>query len=385
MYDFLDSSRPTPHQRGRRANSLSMTQTPAHPTPATPAFIPRPIITIGSGGIVRDAHLPAYRKAGFPVAATIDPDLTKAQSLAADFDIPRSFATIPEALAEIDASHVIWDLAIPARFVPAVLPQLPDGSAVLIQKPIGETLAEAIAIANLCREKNLTAAANFSLRWAPVMVRARQLYEEGKIGTLHQMQVDVLTYTPWHLWQFMVGIPRLEILYHSIHYIDFVRSWLGNPKRVLAKTTRNPLSGSLAATRSNIILDYGETMQVVINTQHTHAFEETQRSQVLWEGTEGALEAVMGLNLDYPKGKPDRLRYAKRNEDGKSDGWSVIPTEGEWFPDAFIGSMTSLQSFLSGTTTELPTRISDALDTMRTVEAAYISSEQDGQPLPEIA
>jgi hypothetical protein len=92
----------------------------------------------------------------------------------------------------------------------------------------------------------------------------------------------------------------------------------------------------------------------------------------------------MGLNLDYPKGKPDRLRYARRNADGKSDGWEIIPTTGEWFPDAFIGSMTSLQSFLAGVTTELPTRISDALDTMRTVEAAYISSEQDGQPLPEI-
>lgn len=126
-------------------------------------------------------------------------------------------------------------------------------------------------------------------------------------------------------------------------------------------------------------------MQVVINTAHTHCFEETQRSQVLWEGTDGALEATMGLNLDYPKGKPDRLRFASRNEDGKSDGWSVVPTEGEWFPDAFVGSMTSLQFFVSGAASVLPTRISDALDTMRTVEAAYISSEQDGQPLPEIA
>jgi len=28
----------------------------------------RPIVSIGAGGIVRDAHLPAYKKAGFPVA-----------------------------------------------------------------------------------------------------------------------------------------------------------------------------------------------------------------------------------------------------------------------------------------------------------------------------
>ena len=27
----------------------------------------RPIVCIGGGGIMRDAHLPAYRKSGFPV------------------------------------------------------------------------------------------------------------------------------------------------------------------------------------------------------------------------------------------------------------------------------------------------------------------------------
>ena len=30
---------------------------------------PRPIVTFGAGSIVGDAHFPAYRKAGLPVAA----------------------------------------------------------------------------------------------------------------------------------------------------------------------------------------------------------------------------------------------------------------------------------------------------------------------------
>ena len=33
---------------------------------------PRPIVIIGAGDIVRDAHLPAYRKAGLPVAGAFD-------------------------------------------------------------------------------------------------------------------------------------------------------------------------------------------------------------------------------------------------------------------------------------------------------------------------
>ena len=33
-----------------------------------------PIIIIGTGGIIKDAHLPAYKKAGFEVAGLYDVD-----------------------------------------------------------------------------------------------------------------------------------------------------------------------------------------------------------------------------------------------------------------------------------------------------------------------
>ena len=35
---------------------------------------PRPIVVLGAGGIVKDAHLPAYAKAGLPVIALADRD-----------------------------------------------------------------------------------------------------------------------------------------------------------------------------------------------------------------------------------------------------------------------------------------------------------------------
>ncbi len=344
----------------------------------SPHFQPWPIVSIGAGGIVHDAHLPAYQKAVFPVIAILDPDRSKAEALAAKFSIPKSYATLAEALPHLPG-EVVFDVAVPASALLTVLPQLPDGAAVLIQKPIGETLEQAVAIERLCRTKGLVAAANFSLRWAPSMVAARAHADAGLLGEVHAMDVLVSTYTPWHLWSFMTRLERLEILYHSIHYVDLVRSWFGNPTKVLASTTRNPLSPNLVATRSVIVLDYGPWKRVSIVSGHTHVFAGTQRSQIQWEGTVGALEAVMGLNLDYPKGKPDALRYAKRG-----GPWEDVPFTGEWFPDAFIGSMGSLQEFLAGVTTELPTKISDALDTMRTVEAAYLSSERDGQALPEI-
>ena len=191
------------------------------------------------------------------------------------------------------------------------------------------------------------------------MQAARAYALAGRLGEVHEMEVHVSVFMPWDLWSFMAGIPRLEILYHSIHYIDLCRAWFGNPTKVLAKTTRNPLSPKLAATRSVIVLEYDDWKRVSISTNHTHTYPETQRSQVTWEGTEGALEAIMGVNLDYPVGTPDRLRFASRSGDHAGE-WTIVPTEGNWFPDAFIGSMARCKPSSPARQTNSPTAFATA-------------------------
>jgi predicted dehydrogenase len=338
---------------------------------------PRPIISIGAGSIVHDAHLPAYRKAGFPVAAIVDPDLERAKTLAEKFGVPLATVSLEDAIQR-SPREVIFDIAVPAKVIPSILPHLPDGAAVLIQKPMGETLEEARTILKICREKRLTAAVNFQLRWAPNMMAARKITDAGLLGEIHDMEVQVNVFMPWDIWKFLATAPRLEILYHSIHYIDLVRSWLGNPQRVLAKTVRNPRTPGLSATKSVIVPDYGEWKRVYIAANHGNDYAGDQISQVRWEGTEGAMAATMGVNLDYPTGRPDTLRFARRGQ-----AWSELPCSGNWFPDAFMGSMGSLQAYVAGETKDLPTSVESAMDTMRTVEAAYLSSEQDGVELPE--
>ncbi|HMG01882.1 MAG TPA: Gfo/Idh/MocA family oxidoreductase [Edaphobacter sp.] len=342
--------------------------------------VARPILMIGSGGIVRDAHLPAYAKAGFPVAALVDMNLEKAEALAKEFNVPRGFASIEEAIRYAPADS-IFDIATPAKALPSILRQLPDGAAVLMQKPMGDTLAEAIEILRICRAKRLTAAVNFQLRWAPNMLAARAITASGALGELHDMEVKVSVHTPWELWSFLSTAPRLEILYHSIHYVDLVRSWLGNPRSVYAKTVKSPRTPTLAATKSVIVLDYGDDKRLFIATNHSHDFDpKLQRSFVQWEGMTGAMRAQMGVNLNYPVGLPDNLEYALR--DGA--GWKQAAVSGNWFPDAFMGSMGSLQAYVQGEADTLPTSVEDAIDTMRTVEAAYLSSEQGGTELPPI-
>ena len=113
---------------------------------------PSPILGIGAGGIVRDAHLPAYRLAGFKHIGLYDPDLAKARTLAKQFDIPRVFESMDDALASAPAD-VVFDVAVPGGIVRDVIPLLPDDAAVLIQKPLGLDLADAQHICQLCHDK----------------------------------------------------------------------------------------------------------------------------------------------------------------------------------------------------------------------------------------
>lgn len=334
---------------------------------------PRPIVSIGAGGIVHDAHYPAYQKTGFAVVGLHDRSRARAELMAEIFAVPTIYDDLEDAVARAPA-EAVFDVAVPASEIRGILEGLPDGRALLIQKPMGETLSEAQSIVTLCRKKGLTAAINFQLRWAPFVLAARSLIEQGVIGELYDVEVRVTVYTPWHLWPFLHHVPNAELLYHSIHYIDLLRSFLGEPQGVYAKSLTHPQLPRMNGSRTTIILDYGNAVRANIETNHFHAYGlRHQESYLKWEGSQGAIKATMGLLMNYPNGEPDAFEYCVL-EDGRAPVWHAVDVEGSWFPDAFIGSMASLMHFVEGTASELPTSVEDALKTMAVVDAACRSS-----------
>jgi predicted dehydrogenase len=338
---------------------------------------PRPIVVIGAGGIVRDAHLPAYRKAGFQIASIFDLDQERARSLAQAFAIDRVASSLGEAVSNAP-KDAVYDVATPPGAFLDVLRSLPEGSSVLMQKPMGEDLGRAGQIRELCRAKKFRAAVNFQLRYAPAVRAARNMIAKGTIGELHDMEVRVTVYTPWHLWSFLEGMPRMEILNHSVHYLDLIRSFLGEPASVYAKTVKHPKMAKLASTRSNIILDYGDTLRANITTNHGHEYGlKQQESYIKWEGTRGAIKIRAGLLMDYPKGVPDLFEYCVLEPEAPPE-WQTLEIEGSWFPDAFIGTMADLMCFAEGSAHELPGSVEDAYKTMAVVEAAYASNDEGG-------
>lgn len=332
-----------------------------------PPTQPKPIVIFGAGSIVRDAHLPAYAQAGFPVAGIHDPDSAKAAVLGRAL-------TLAEAVAVPDA---IFDLAVPPAAIPGILRELPEGAVVLIQKPMGSDLAAATEILRIVRARRLRAAVNFQLRFAPMALALKDAIARGLLGEVVDFDAWLALDTPWHLWEFLANLPRVEILLHSIHYLDFIRDLMGNPQGVFARTTGHP-SSTVSNTRSAMILDYGPGKRCSLSINHNHAFgRKFQACEFRICGTKGAAYLKLGVNLDYPKGEPDELWL---NTGGD---WQEVPLTGNWFIAAFVGRMTQVQRFACGLDPALEGSAEDAWHTMALVEAAYDSAAAPAHPIKD--
>lgn len=347
-----------------------MTLQQAWPMPSAP----RPIVIIGTGGIVKDAHLPAYRKAGFTVAGLHDTDAARASALAAEWDVSAVFGSIEEAAA----ADAVFDIAAPPVAHAAILGALPRGATVLLQKPMGLDLEAAAAIRQVCRDRSLTASVNFQLRYSAMMLALADAIRRGRLGELVEIEVHLNLVTPWHLFPHLIPNPRVEIVSHSIHYLDTIRALAGDPRGVFARSFRHP-SSQLADTRTSMILDYGDTLRVTLSINHHHDFgRRFQDASFRVEGTEGAAMVKLGLLLDYPTGEPDELWLAPRG-----GPWEQMPLQGAWFPDAFVGPMANLQRFAAGEDAHLATHFEDAWKTMALVEAAYRAARAEPTPIPQ--
>jgi len=335
---------------------------------------PRPIVVIGAGAIVRTAHLPAYRRLGLPVAGFYDIVSAQARSTAAIAPGATVFPTIEAAVSHPEA---VFDVAVPGDQIVGILERLPEGAGVLIQKPMSADLPGAERILACCRARRLGAAINFQLRFAPGMLALHDLVTRGDLGPIVDVDVRVVIEQPWHNWTFMVGAPRVEILYHSIHYIDAIRRLAGAPRGASCKAVAHPSTPQLRDTRSSIILDYGNALRCSLVLNHTHKADSTHKtSQIIVEGTKAAARVSWGVNLDYPSGPPDTMQMAV-----SGGAWNPVPLRGSWFTEAFEGPMSNLQRFLGGEDLALVSPVEDAIRTMAVVEACYESSERGGTPV----
>lgn len=328
----------------------------------------------GAGGIVQYAHIPAYKRAGFRMVGVYDANPETAAKVAAEHGIPRVYASLDELLA--DPAVEIVDIAVPPWSQLAVVEQVAAAKKhMLCQKPLSDKFPEAKRIVELGQAAGVKQAINHQMRWDGGIRAAKNLIAQGVIGTPTDAQIQVSCATPWHMWPWLAAVPRLEVMFHSIHYLDSMRFLFGTPDWVTSRHARFVNQGAVKGeTKTITVLDYDNGLQALVSVNHYNEWADTFAT-FRFIGTEGAIDGTIGLMYNYPAGRPDTIEITS-SRFGK--GTKVTPTIDEmWIPDAFVGTMASLMQAIETDSTPQDNSTLDNLDTLRVVEACYRSAAEN--------
>ena len=140
---------------------------PLNYLPRLPQDKSRPIGCIGSGFIMADCHLVAYRKAGFNPVAIASRNPANAKAVAERHSLLKVYETHQELLA--DPEIEVIDIAVPPDIQLEVMQEIVKHNyhirCVLAQKPMGVNYDEARQIVELCEQAGITLAVNQNMRY----------------------------------------------------------------------------------------------------------------------------------------------------------------------------------------------------------------------------
>jgi predicted dehydrogenase len=335
-----------------------------------PAAHRRPIGIVGSGAVLDVAHLPVYRSAGIPVPAMWARNARHAERLAKAHGIERVYGTLDELLA--DPEVAVIDIAVsPEAQVEIALRALDAGKDVMCQKPFALDVLDGIAIAERAEAMGRRVAVQQQMRFEEGILAARAMVAKGWIGEVTSIAVDVNISTDFASWGWLGVVPRLEIYFHSIHYVDTIRSILGEPASVFGTQWRRPGQKPVGETRTAAILVYpGDVRATILSNHENVAADNEARWRI--DGSEGSIRGTIGLLYNYPHGRTSTVEVFSRVL--PTDGWLHYPVTGRWIPDAFLGPVGSLlRAIAQGGEPETSAR--DNLATLRVVEALYQSGD----------
>ena len=341
--------------------------------PIPPFDPPRSLLrigVIGAGGIVQNAHLPAYAKWRYSVSAICDVDRAAAEAAAKRYGIPSVCATAEELLARKDVDVV--DVAIPEHRRPAVLPALLAArKPTLLQKPLAYTLDEARRIVADFERAGVPLAVNQNLRWSPEFRAARHLIEGGHVGRVFDLRWTMRNTADSRAWakgSWYSRDPRFQVLSWSIHHLDAFRFLLDDePERVYCALPRCPDQNFVGEVCASAVIRMkgGCHVSMVDSNASTPGRPEVQLLDV----------DATGGSISFSVAEPRYFAYwLAREIEGERDAPAHLPRlEGVWYPDGFAGAMGD---FLHAVERGVEPSVSGRrnLGTMALVDACYRSA-----------
>lgn len=180
------------------------------------------------------------------IDAIADPIHRKAAAFAAQYGIPRSYTSAEEMLHHEKLDFV--DIATrPDTHLPLTQLTAQHGAHVICQKPMAPTMADSIAMCEVCEAAGVRLMIHENWRWQPWYREALRLIQSGAIGALRHLSFEWRTGDgngpePYTAQPYFREMPRLIIYESLVHILDTFRSLAGELEITSCETRRvNPV------------------------------------------------------------------------------------------------------------------------------------------------
>ncbi|MDZ4800428.1 MAG: Gfo/Idh/MocA family oxidoreductase [Bryobacteraceae bacterium] len=346
--------------------------------PTPPARTDWWIGAVGSGFIMRDVHLAAYRKIGVQVRSIWGTPLAEAEDVARLRGIEHVYDTWQKLLA--DPALEIVDIAVPPHVQPEVIREAVRQSShirgILAQKPLAMSYPEAVECVEMCERAGITLAVNQNMRYDQSIRALKTLLDRGDLGEPVLATIEMRAIPHWQKW--LEQYNGLTLAAMSIHHLDCFRYLFGDPKSVYVSARTDPRTKF--AHRDGIVLYILEYENGFRASSWDDVWAGPARegaaadSYIRWrvEGTEGLAQGTIGWP-EYPNAVPSTIRYSTTRDPGVwiAPQWSEV-----WFPDAFQGTMGELLDAVSEGREPNIVGARENLGTMALVDACYRSLDE---------
>ncbi len=188
---------------------------------------------IGAGGIARGAHLPGYARIAdeAEVVAISDIDEPRAQQVAAEFGIAKTYADFNEMVTAEDLD-LVSVCTPPFMHCAATVAALNAGSNVICEKPMAMNAAEGEQMIAAAKQNDKMLTIGFQSRFGERAQFLKHLIEQGELGEIYYARVLALRRRgiPW--WGVFVekdkngGGPLIDI---GVHTLDLTLWLMGHP------------------------------------------------------------------------------------------------------------------------------------------------------------
>jgi len=331
---------------------------------------------IGAGFIMADAHLVAYKDAGFNPVAIASRTQAHAQEVADKREIPKVYEHWSQLLEDPDVE--ILDIAFPPdqqfEIVRKAVKQK-HIKGILAQKPLAMNYPEARQIVDVCQAAGVPLAVNQNMRYDQSMRALKTILERGYLGEPVLATVEMRAIPHWQ--PFLQEYDRLTFLNMSIHHIDVFRYLFGDPEKIIASARKDPRTQFEHTDGITLyILEYATGLRAC-GWDDVWAWpgEGTEQDiYIKWrvEGLDGLAQGTIGWP-HYPAPTPSTIDFTTRKNPGC---WFKPRWKKVWFPDAFAGTMAQLlRAVEDGSEPEIGG--ADNLRTMAVIDACYRSLKEE--------